>query len=128
MKNVLFLFILLNFFIGFSQTENPEKIVQIQVEAYNNRNIDAFLATYDDNIKIYDFPNTFRYEGKEKMRKIYSSLFKEVPNLLCEIKKRIIMGNKVIDEEYVRVNDEFVSAVAIYEVKNNKIIKVTFIH
>ena len=128
MKNVFFLFILLNFSISFSQTESPEKIVQIQVEAYNNRNIDAFLATYDDNIKIYDFPNTFRYEGKEKMRKIYSSLFKEVPNLLCEIKKRIIMGNKVIDEEYVRVNDEFVSAVAIYEVKNNKIIKVTFIH
>ncbi|CAM4034420.1 MULTISPECIES: nuclear transport factor 2 family protein [Flavobacterium] len=128
MKNVLFLFILLNFSIGFSQTESPEKIVQIQLEAYNNRNIDAFLATYDDNIKIYDFPNTLSYEGKEKMRKIYSSLFKEVPNLLCEIKKRIIIGNKVIDEEYVRVNNEFVSAVAIYEVKNNKIIKVTFIH
>jgi hypothetical protein len=128
MKNVFFLFILLNFSISFSQTESPEKIVQIQVEAYNNRNIDAFLATYDDNIKIYDFPNIFRYEGKEKMKKIYSSLFKEVPNLLCEIKKRIIMGNKVIDEEYVRVNDEFISAVAIYEVKNNKIIKVTFIH
>lgn len=128
MKKIILIILFFGFSFGFSQSKNPEKIVQTQVEAYNNRDIEAFLDTYDDNIKIYDYPNTFRYEGKEKMRKIYASLFKEVPNLFCEIKKRIIIDNKVIDEEYVRVNDKYVSAVAIYEVKDNKIIKVTFLH
>lgn len=127
MKKLHLFLLLFCFSFSFSQTGNPEEIVQIQLDAYNSRNIDAFLDTYADNIKIYDYPNTLIYEGKDKMRKRYTSLFEKVPNLFCEIKKRIVIGNKVIDQEYVRVNDKFISAVAIYEVVNNKITKVTFI-
>jgi hypothetical protein len=47
--------------------------------------------------------------------------------LNCEIKNRIIIGNKVIDEEYITANGQNFSAVAIYEVQNGKIAKVTFI-
>ncbi|NJM78876.1 MAG: SnoaL-like domain-containing protein [Flavobacterium sp.] len=127
MKHFLILISLIYTNFCFSQTKNPEKIVQEQLEAYNNRDIDAFLATYSEAIKIYDYPNTFRYEGKEKMKTIYSELFQEYPNLFCTIKNRIVIGNKVIDEEYVQIGSEFISAVAIYEVENNKIIKVTFL-
>ena len=35
------------------------------------------------------------------MRKGYASFFENTPDLNCEIKNRIIIGNKVIDEEYL---------------------------
>ena len=61
------------------------------------------------------------------MRKNYQRMFENTPNLFCEIKNRIVLGNKVIDEEYVRFNDGYLEAVAIYEVENGKIVKVTFV-
>ncbi|WP_282080233.1 nuclear transport factor 2 family protein [Aquimarina algiphila] len=106
---------------------SPEHIVQKQVNAYNARDIDAFLSTYSDNISIYNYPNTIRFTGKEEMRTYYEEKFKKEPNLHCKIKHRIVLGNKVIDEEYVTYKDRNVSVAAIYEVENGKIIKVTFI-
>ena len=43
------------------------------------------------------------------------------------IKNRIVIGNKVIDEEYLTVNSNNFSAVAIYEVADGEISKVTFV-
>lgn len=54
-------------------------------------------------------------------------MFDRITNLYCEIKKRIVINNKVIDQENVRINDRFLSAVAMYEVTNRKISKVTFV-
>ena len=107
--------------------ESPEIIVQKQLDAYNARDIDAFLKTYTDDVKIYNYPNTLSSEGKTSMRTGYSRLFKNVPDLNCVIKNRIVTGNTVIDEEYLTMNGNNFSAVAIYEVVNGKISSVTFI-
>jgi hypothetical protein len=61
------------------------------------------------------------------MRTIYAGLFERTPNLYCKIENRIVQGNKVIDQEYVRFGERYVSATALYEVENGKIKKVTFI-
>jgi hypothetical protein len=115
-----------------SSTENiepteAERIVQMQLDAYNARDIDAFMATYTKNVKLYRYPNTLLSEGQEQMRKDYSAWFKQTPDLRAFIKKRIVIGNKVIDEEQVTANGQVFNAVAIYEVENGKISKVTFI-
>ncbi len=107
--------------------ETPEQIVQRQVNAYNARNIDAFMDTYADNIKIYNFPDELSMDGKEQMRKRFESMFQRVPNLYCEIKNRIVLGNKVVDREHVRFNSRYSDVIAIYEVTDGKISKVTFI-
>lgn len=107
--------------------ESPETIVNVQLEAYNNRDIDAFLATYADDIELFNFPNSKTTEGVEQMRLIYGSMFERVTNLKAEIKNRIVIGNKVIDEEYVTFGEQSISAVAIYEVHDGKISKVIFI-
>ncbi len=107
--------------------ETPEQVVQRQVNAYNARNIDAFMDTYADDIKIYNFPDEISIEGKEKMQERFESMFERVPNLYCEIKNRIVLGNKVVDREYVRFNDKYSNVIAIYEVTNGKISKVTFL-
>ena len=61
------------------------------------------------------------------MRKNYSQMFENTPNLHCELLGRIVQGNIVIDQERVQFGDKIVEAVAIYHVENNKINKVYFI-
>jgi len=110
--------------------ENPteiEAIVQKQLEAYNNRDIDAFMATYSQDIKLYNYPNELTTEGQEQMRKSYKEWFDKTPDLNAHIKKRMVIGNKVIDEEQVTANGQIFHAVAIYEIENGLIKKVTFI-
>jgi len=106
---------------------NPEIIVGKQLEAYNNRDLDAFMKTYTSNIKLYAYPNTIQTEGQSAMRKSYESWFKQTKDLNAVIKKRIVIGNKVIDYEEVTANGQTFSAIAIYEIVNGLINKVTFI-
>lgn len=107
---------------------SPRHIVKKQLEAYNNRDIEAFLATYSDDVKVYRYPDQLNYVGKENMRKSYGSFFEKTKNLHCKILNRIVRGNKVIDEEYVTINGNHFKAVAIYEVTNGKISAVRFIN
>lgn len=109
------------------EISDAEKIVQIQLEAYNNRDIDAFMATYTKDIKLYNYPEKLKTEGQKAMRESYNKFFKNTPDLHAFIKNRIVIGNKVIDEEQVTINGKIYNAVAIYEVENGKIKKVTFI-
>ena len=128
MKKTLLILTLLIVGISYSQQLKPEEIVQKQLEAYNNKDTDAFLSCYSEDIKIYNFPNSLESEGKEQMKANYTSFFKNVKILNCKIKNRIIQNNKVIDQEEVTFNDKKFSAIAIYEIENNKIIKVTFVY
>ncbi len=104
-----------------------ENIVQTQLDAYNNRDLDAFMATYSNDIKLYNYPNKLTTDGHEQMKKGYKNWFDNTPDLRAFIKKRIVIGNKVIDHEQVTANGKIFNAVAIYEVENGKINKVTFI-
>ncbi len=108
---------------------SPEDIVQQQVNAYNGLDINAFMATYHSEIKIYNHPNTIIYDSPEKMRERYKALFENNPEQHCEIVERITIGNFVIDKEKVtgRANGKVVNAVAVYEVKDGLIYRVWFI-
>jgi len=104
-----------------------EAIVQRNLEAYNGRDINAFMKDYADDVKLYSYPNKLQTEGKEAMKKSYKEWFERVPDLRAYVKKRIVIGNKVIDEEQVTANGKIFNAVAIYEIENGLISKVTFI-
>ncbi len=107
--------------------ETPTALAQRQLNAYNSRNIDAFLEPYADDVEIYNFPDKFLYKGKEEMRKTYSKMFEETPNLHCELLERIVHRNVVIDKERVQFNDKIIEATVIYHIENNKIKKVYFV-
>lgn len=110
-------------------TITPETLVQQQLNAYNARNIDAFLEPYSDNVELYNFPDKLLGKGKEIMRQQYGEMFSQLPNLHCEIKKRIINGNTIIDHESISGigQPKNAEAIAIYKIENNKIVKVYFI-
>jgi imidazolonepropionase-like amidohydrolase len=104
----------------------PEILAQQQLNAYNQRNIEAFLEPYAEDVKVYTFPNQLMYEGKETMRQGYTNMFNNTPNLHCELVNRIVNGNVVIDQESVQIGDQLIKAVAIYRIKDDKISEVYF--
>jgi imidazolonepropionase-like amidohydrolase len=107
--------------------ETPEALAQRQLNAYNLRNIDAFLEPYADSVEVYFFPDKLLYKGKDEMRKKYVTLFESTPNLHCELVNRIVHGDVVIDKEQVQFVDKIKEAVAVYKIENKKIKKVYFI-
>ena len=107
--------------------ETPTALAQRQLNAYNFRNIEAFLEPYADDVELYNYPDKLIGKGKEEMRKSYGAMFEKVPNLHCELLGRIVQGNIVIDKERVQFGKKIVEAVAIYHIENNKIKKVYFV-
>lgn len=107
--------------------ETPIALVQRQVNGYNDRNIDAFLEPYADDVEIYVFTDKLVSKGKVEMKKKYSEMFTKTPNLHCDIVNRMVQGNVVIDQEKVQFGNKILEAIAIYHIENNKIKKVYFI-
>ena len=108
--------------------ETALALVQRQLNAYNTRNLEAFLEPYAEDVELYQFPDKLTSKGKDAMRKGYA-FFDRTPNLHCEIKERIIQGNIIIDKESVTgFGSKPLEATAIYHIENNKIKKVYFIY
>jgi hypothetical protein len=103
---------------------SPEEVVQAQLQAYNARDIDAFVSTYAEDVQLFEHPSKLLVAGAAQLRARYVERFKET-NLHAEITKRIVMGDLVIDHE--RVTRTFPEgpgtseAVVIYEVRAGKI-------
>lgn len=106
----------------------PEQLAQAQLDAYNGHDLEAFLKPYAEDVKVYQFPNTLQFEGKETMRKNYQFI-EETPDLHCKLMNRIVEGNTVIDHEDVTVDKDRppFKAIAIYKIKDGKIAEVYFI-
>jgi hypothetical protein len=93
--------------------------VERQVDAYNRRDIDEFLACYAPDVVIEDATGTVVMRGRDAMRTAYSELFHESPALHAEIATRIRVGEYIVDEEDVtgrRGSPERIRVVAIYHV------------
>ena len=110
---------------AFAET-NAEAVIQAQVEAYNAKNIEAFLATYADDAELFEFPDKLVARGKDQLHQRYSARFAE-PELHAEIVKRIVVGSTVVDHERVRRSfpegPGTLEAIAIYQVHEGKIAK-----
>lgn len=106
-----------------------EKLAQEQLEAYNKRDIEAFVRPYSENVKIFNFPSELMYEGREKMYDLYGRMFARTPDLHCKLVNRMVMGNTVIDQEEVTIskNEPPMRAIAIYKIKDGKIAEVYFV-
>jgi imidazolonepropionase-like amidohydrolase len=109
---------------------SPETVVQRQVEAYNARDIEAFLSFYADDVVVRRLPSgEVAWDSREAMRPRYAKRFADNPELNCTITKRIVHGNWVVDHELVTgvIGRPRVRAVATYEVRNGLIQNVWFL-
>ena len=102
-----------------------EEIIDLQMLAFNTKDISIMMPLYTDDTKIYNFPdNTLVIDGKKACEEMFLKLFELSPNLNAEIIKTIYFDNKVIIHEYVsgrNGSDEKKEQVVIFEIKNEKI-------
>ncbi len=114
-----------------AQNSSPEQVVQMNLDYYNNRDIEGFMRCFSEDIAIYSFADhTLTAKGLDEVRKLYTALFESSPTLHSTIVKRIVFDNKVIDQESIvgrKGSADILELVLIYEVKNDKIYKITVI-
>ncbi|MCU6433027.1 nuclear transport factor 2 family protein [Undibacterium sp. Jales W-56] len=103
---------------------SPEAVVQQQLDAYNARDLEAWLETYADEAQQYEYPAKLVANGKAEIRERSRIRFQE-PNLHARLIQRSVMENLVIDhEEVTRTFPEgtgTIRLVAIYQVADGKI-------
>lgn len=106
----------------------PVETVQRQVDAYNRRDLPAFVAAYSDGIRVYRMPiDEPALVGKAAFAEFYRTQRFNLPGLHAEILQRIEMGNKVIDHERISgLGEQPTEAVAVYEVVDGLIERVWF--
>jgi|GEM_PF-504091 len=111
------------------QAASPESVVDAQLAAYNRRDLEGFLSFYAEDAVLADYPNQVAQTGKAEIRTRYELRFSN-PSVHAEIIKRVTFGRFVIDHERVVAAppaEGKMEAVAIYEIKDGKIVRVTFL-
>ena len=106
-----------------------ERPVQKQLEAYNARDIEAFMPWWASDCQYYAFPSTLLAGSAEEIRARHVERFKE-PDLYGKLLTRIVVGNVVVDHETVTRNfpdgKGEVDVVCLYEIEAGKIAKAWF--
>lgn len=102
----------------------PEAVVQRQLEAYNRHDLEAFMATYRDDARVYRMPEATRpaLDGAAAIRAFYRDQRFNRPALHAELVARTTLGDKVVDHERVTgLGDAPTEALAVYQVVDGRI-------
>ena len=104
-------------------------VVQRQLDAYNARHLDAFMACWADDCQYYEFPSRLLASGAAAVRERHRVRFQE-PNLFGRLAHRIAVGNLVVDQETVTRmfadGPGEVDVIAIYEIESGRIARAWF--
>lgn len=106
--------------------ERMLELVQGQLEAYNQRDIEKFCTYFHPEVQVFRLNEVpiKTCEGMDSFKKMYSNRFANNPELHCELKSRIVLNASILDEEWVTgvVGQETPShVVAIYSFRDNLI-------
>jgi hypothetical protein len=103
-------------------------VVQRQVDAYNDRDLQRFVSSYSDDIAVFRMPSVEpAISGKARFAEFYATQRFNLPGLRADIMNRIVLGNKVIDHERVwGVRAGPMEVAAVYEVVGERIERVWF--
>jgi hypothetical protein len=104
----------------------PEAVVEMQLAAYNRRDVEGFVAHYADDAIVYDPPDRIRDAGIGAIRRTYAKAFADAPGARATISQRLVQGSFVIDQEKISglPAGEIRALVVIYEVRGAKIARV----
>ena len=108
---------------------DPAAFAQRQLDAYNARDLERFVAEYTDDVVVFRLPGAEPIiQGKQNLAEHYAKTRFNLPELHAKLVNRMVFGNKVIDQEYVTgVPGSPLEVAAIYEVTPGGISKVWFV-
>ena len=98
--------------------------VQAQVDAYNARDSDAFVASYAADVAITDATGRAIMSGADTIREEYGALFDASPDLRAEILGRVAAGEWTVDHERVSRGEETRELLVAYLVEDGLISRV----
>lgn len=106
-----------------------EIVVAKQLDAYNAKDITAFMSAWHEDAKYLAFPDTLVADGSEQIRERHLQRFQE-PDLFGKLIGRHSVDDLVIDHEVVTRNFPegrgSVDVIAIYQVREDRIAKAWF--
>jgi hypothetical protein len=106
------------------QNEATWRPVQDQLEAYNAHDLEKFLRPYAEDVVVKKQPTgTVLMQGKAAMRPGYADQFTHHPEIVCDVKSRIVAGEWIFDHEFSSSGGDVVAA---YHVKDGQIVEVWF--
>ena len=80
----------------------PLQLIQAQFEAYNARDLAAFVACYSDSVQVFRPPSPLpTMVGKAAFAEFYETQRFNRPALKAELVNRMALGNTVIDHEHI---------------------------
>ncbi len=106
---------------------SPADVVEAHIAPFNNGELEAFVNCFTEDVVVSNYPDKLQYTGRDKMREGYAGFYKNATTYGVEVKNRIVIGNKVIDEEEGHVDGNKDYKATIYEVRNDKIATMTFV-
>jgi hypothetical protein len=113
-----------------ARVTGPESIVQAQLDAFNEHDLDGLAPLFADDVVIYDLVDgSVVLRGIDAFRERYRAVFHERPDVRAELAGRLELGPFVIDRERLTDGDEHPpeDALAIYEVDGGVITRCWFI-
>lgn len=97
-----------------SNEMTPAELAQAQLDAYNAKDLDRFVACYAEDVRVWRLPDTEpRLQGREAFRASYAQGPFAAPQVQAEVSERIVMGNKVLDHEWVHGRGDTVQQVMV---------------
>ncbi|MEO6925647.1 MAG: nuclear transport factor 2 family protein [Rhodanobacter sp.] len=107
----------------------PETVVQRQLEAYNARDLEGWLATCSEDSEQHLLHVAPLACGREAIRERMAERFND-PALHAELVSRTVMDNVVVDHQFVTRTFpdglETIEMICIHEVRAGFIVKATF--
>lgn len=106
-----------------------EDVVNKQLIAYNEGDFETFISYYHPNITSFDLETAKQNPSMSGMNFFahYRRKFLEHPKIHCQIVKRVVHHDLVIDQEVISKSDnQKHSELVIYQVKEGRISKMWF--
>ncbi|MFB6072487.1 MAG: nuclear transport factor 2 family protein [Halobacterium sp.] len=110
-------------------SDSPADVVDRQIAAYNDHDVDAFVAEFDEDAVVSGLGEAEPMAvGREEVRELYGGQFEAVSPTV-EILSRMTLGEFVVDHERVeRDESDAAEAIGVYRVRDGVIDRLWLAH
>lgn len=106
----------------------PQDLAQRQFDAYNARDLAAFIACYSDTVQVFRPPAVQpTLDGKAAFAEFYRTQRFNLPQLKAELVHRMVLGNKFIDHERIHGIGDAVLEMAFVGVVQDDLIQTVYV-
>ena len=105
------------------------KLIDIQLDAFNKKDINRFLACYHDESQAFMLDTgEVLTTGKEELQKAMVQSFRDKPDAVTSVMETIVQKDMVVNLEKIEnyIEGKVIKVLTLYEVKDNLITRVWF--